>query len=73
MSHTSPEPGRLLRTGEVAAVFRVHPKTVSRWAKNGKLPASSRTLGGHARFRESEVRALLAGVPAQPAPKGGGR
>jgi excisionase family DNA binding protein len=48
-----------LTTGEVAALFRVEPKTVTRWAKSGKL-SSTRTLGGHRRFSESEVRALLA-------------
>lgn len=40
-------------------MFRVDPKTVTRWSKAGKL-AAIRTLGGHRRFREAEVRALLA-------------
>jgi excisionase family DNA binding protein len=44
-------------------MFRVDPKTVTRWAKSGKL-TSIRTLGGHRRYREAEVRALLAGIPA---------
>lgn len=48
----------LLTPGEVAALFRVDPKTVTRWAKAGKLNAI-RTLGGHRRFRESEVRSYL--------------
>jgi excisionase family DNA binding protein len=39
-------------------MFRVDPKTVTRWAKAGRL-TSVRTLGGHRRFREAEVRALL--------------
>jgi excisionase family DNA binding protein len=42
----------------VASLFRVDPKTVTRWAKSGKL-SSIRTLGGHRRYRESEVRELL--------------
>jgi len=50
---------RLLTPGEVAALFRVDPKTVTRWAKAGKLSAI-RTLGGHRRYRESEVKTLLA-------------
>ncbi len=50
----------LLTPSEVASLFRVDPKTVTRWAKAGKL-SSIRTLGGHRRYRESEVRALLAG------------
>ena len=52
----------LLTPGEVAALFRVDPKTVTRWAKAGKL-TSIRTLGGHRRYRESEVRSLLNTLP----------
>jgi len=48
----------LLTPAEVAALFRVDPKTVTRWAQAGKL-TSIRTLGGHRRYRESEVRELL--------------
>jgi excisionase family DNA binding protein len=48
----------LLTPAEVASLFRVDPKTVTRWAKSGKL-ASIRTLGGHRRYKESEVKALL--------------
>lgn len=48
----------LLTPAEVASLFRVDPKTVTRWAKSGKL-SSIRTLGGHRRYRESEVRGLL--------------
>lgn len=51
----------LLTPGEVAALFRVDPKTVTRWAQAGKL-SSIRTLGGHRRFLESEVRSLMQGV-----------
>lgn len=54
------DPERLLTPAEVAAMFRVDPKTVTRWAKAGKL-ASIRTLGGHRRYRASEVEALLQG------------
>ena len=49
---------RLLTPAEVAALFRVDPKTVTRWAKSGKL-SSIRTLGGHRRYWENEVRSLL--------------
>jgi excisionase family DNA binding protein len=48
----------LMTPAEVAALFRVDPKTVTRWARSGKL-GSIQTLGGHRRYRESEVRALL--------------
>jgi excisionase family DNA binding protein len=51
---------RLLTPGEVANLFRVDPKTVTRWAAAGRI-GSIRTPGGHRRFRESEVRALLSG------------
>ncbi|MDA3628094.1 BldC family transcriptional regulator [Saccharopolyspora oryzae] len=50
---------QLLTPGEVATLFRVDPKTVTRWATAGRI-GSIRTPGGHRRFRESEVRALLA-------------
>lgn len=53
--------GPLLTPAEVAAMFRVDPKTVTRWARAGKL-TSIRTLGGHRRFRETEVRDHL-GLP----------
>lgn len=49
---------KLLTPGEVAQRFRVDPKTVTRWAAAGKL-SSIRTPGGHRRFRESQVKALL--------------
>jgi excisionase family DNA binding protein len=50
---------------EVAALFRVDPKTVTRWAKAGKLHAI-RTLGGHRRYDEVEVRALRDQSGARP-------
>jgi excisionase family DNA binding protein len=48
---------RLLTPGEVATLFRVDPKTVTRWATAGRI-GSIRTPGGHRRFRESEVKTL---------------
>ncbi len=66
---------RLLTPGEVAALFRVDPKTVTRWAAAGRI-GSIRTPGGHRRFRESEVRALLEGEgmiePDEPRGNGNG-
>lgn len=59
----------LLTPAEVAAMFRVDPKTVTRWAKAGKV-TSIRTLGGHRRYRESEVRGLMNGtIPEQRKPE----
>lgn len=52
-------PDALLTPAEVAALFRVNPKTVTRWARAGKITAV-RTLGGHRRFRVSEIRRALA-------------
>ena len=59
MQH-SQEPGIevLLTPAEVGKLFRVDPKTVTRWAKAGKL-SSIRTLGGHRRYKEAKVRRLL--------------
>ena len=51
----------LLTPAEVAVMFRVNPKTVTRWARAGRISAV-RTLGGHRRFRASEIRGLLAEV-----------
>lgn len=51
-------PEQLLTPSEVAALFRVNPKTVTRWARAGKLTAI-RTLGGHRRFRATEIRRCL--------------
>ena len=48
-----------LRTAEVADLLHVSPKTVSRWAKEGKLPFL-KTLGGHRRYPEAEIRDLVA-------------
>jgi excisionase family DNA binding protein len=60
----------LLTPSEVATLFRVDPKTVTRWAKAGKL-TSIRTLGGHRRYKESEVRALLITTTSQTTKNGG--
>ena len=56
--HLPSEQEVLLTPAEVASLFRVDPKTVTRWAKAGKL-TSIRTLGGHRRYKDSEVKALL--------------
>ncbi len=55
-----PDHEHLLTPAEVASMFRVDPKTVTRWAKAGRISAI-RTPGGHRRYRESEVRAALEG------------
>lgn len=52
------EENTLLTPSEVAAAFRVDAKTVTRWAKSGKL-SCIRTLGGHRRFRREDIEFLL--------------
>ena len=66
MTVTTQPPGneRLLTPGEVASLFRVDPKTVTRWASAGRI-GSIRTPGGHRRFRESEVRSMLADLTSE--------
>jgi len=58
---------RLLTPAEVAALLRVDPKTVTRWAEQGKF-GSIRTLGGHRRYSEAEIHAFLAGTAQVPRP-----
>ena len=57
MGNESLEP-HLLSPGEVAELFRVDPKAITRWAKAGKLTAV-KTLGGHRRYHAHEVHELL--------------
>ncbi len=52
------ESEKLLTPREAAELFGVHAKTLSRWAAAGRL-TSIRTLGGHRRFRETEIRKLI--------------
>lgn len=59
---------RLLTPSEVAALFRVNPKTVTRWAQQGKL-RSIRTLGGHRRYSEAEIQAFLDDPQGVPLPR----
>jgi excisionase family DNA binding protein len=54
----TPTEPRYLRTAQVAELLHVSPKTVSRWAQEGRLPYL-RTLGGHRRYPDAEIRALV--------------
>jgi excisionase family DNA binding protein len=49
---------RLMRPAEVAVLFGVNPKTITRWARIGKLP-SIRTRGGHRRFASEDIFRIL--------------
>jgi excisionase family DNA binding protein len=50
-----------LQTAQVAAILHVSPKTIARWAKDGRLPFQ-RTLGGHRRYPEAAIRDLAASL-----------
>ena len=54
-----------LRTAEVAEILYVSPKTVSRWAKEGRLPFM-RTLGGHRRYPAAKIRELAEQLREEP-------
>jgi excisionase family DNA binding protein len=60
VSTNIPQFEELLTPAEVAAMFRVDAKTVTRWANDGRI-GSIKTLGGHRRYRAAEIRALLNG------------
>ncbi len=49
----------LLKTGEVAKMFRVSPRAVLNWAKKDMIPGATRTPGGHRRYPKRVVDGLL--------------
>ena len=55
----APSAATSLRSAEAAAILQVSPKAITRWAMHGRLPYQ-RTLGGHRRYPEPAIRALLA-------------
>jgi excisionase family DNA binding protein len=61
----APEDPPYLHPAEVADILHVSPKTVSRWATEGKLPFL-KTLGGHRRYPTTEIRQLADELHAQP-------
>jgi len=61
MEIENPPPDRVLTAGEAAARLSVSVSTLAKWCRAGKIPAV-RTLGGHRRFRESEIDAIVASV-----------
>ena len=54
-----------LHPAEVADLLHVSPKTVSRWAKEGRLPFL-KTLGGHRRYPAAEIRQLADELQVRP-------
>ena len=63
--NASIQPPSYLRAAEVADILHVSPKTVSRWAKEGKLPFM-KTLGGHRRYPEAKIRELVDQLRVEP-------
>lgn len=53
-----PEPIRTdyMTPGEAARSLHVSPKTINRWANEGRIPCIV-TLGGHRRFRREDIDA----------------
>ena len=46
---------------QVAAMFGVNPKTVTRWSNNGRLKHAFKTPGGHRRYYLDEIEKLIKG------------
>jgi excisionase family DNA binding protein len=61
----APSAATFLHPAEVAAILQVSPKTICRWAQQGRLPYQ-RTLGGHRRYPEHAIRELAASLQVQP-------
>jgi len=57
----TPDAKPFLYTSQVADILHVSPKTIARWAKDGRLPFQ-RTLGGHRRYPEPAIRELAASL-----------
>ncbi len=53
-----------LTPGEVARILGVSPKTVNRWANDGRIPCAV-TLGGHRRFRADVIRGVAESMGVQ--------
>ena len=56
-----PDAESFLHTSHVADILHLSPKTIARWAKNGRLPYQ-RTLGGYRRNPEAAIRELAASL-----------
>lgn len=55
---------RLLPSSKVRKLFGIGATTLQEWDAAGILRAAQRTAGGHRRWRESDVRSLLADLEA---------
>jgi excisionase family DNA binding protein len=52
------ENDEMLKPGDAAKMLGVDPKTLTRWANTGRIPAVT-LPGGHRRYRRSVVEAIL--------------
>jgi excisionase family DNA binding protein len=57
----APSTATYLHTSDAAAVFGVSPKTITRWAREGKVP-HRKTLGGHRRYDPTVIATLAASL-----------
>ena len=68
MSDTAQEPVQIsddyVTPGEAARYLHVSPKTINRWANDGRIPCIV-TLGGHRRFRREDVDAAVRQMSAR--------
>jgi excisionase family DNA binding protein len=53
------EPRAMLTMGEACGVLNVHSNTLRRWTETGLIKAYRFGLGGHRRYRQEDVVALL--------------
>jgi excisionase family DNA binding protein len=68
---TTADPRDYFHSAEVAEILHVSPKTVARWAKDGRLPFL-RTLGGHRRYPAAQIRQLADELQVRPTAWEGG-
>jgi excisionase family DNA binding protein len=68
MSEAAPSGGQsgddYVTPGEAARYLHVSPKTINRWANDGRIPCIV-TLGGHRRFRRGDVDAAVRQMSAR--------
>ena len=64
-SHSETQP-EYMTPGEVARMLHVSPKTVNRWAHEGRI-ACIVTLGGHRRFQRTEIERIAEQMASGPA------
>jgi len=58
LAHTMTMAGEYLSTGEAAELLGVHPDTLRRWERAGRVKAV-RTPTGQRRFKRADIEALL--------------